>query len=68
MSINFWQELSYWVDDKHLRCSTDAIYRLVERSELPHTRIFKRKGLRFSADEIERWARVERKVGRTEDC
>jgi hypothetical protein len=35
------------VDDvaQYLRVSTDAVYRMVERSEIPHTRVFKRKGL-----------------------
>ena len=42
----------------YLRCSTDAVYRMVERSEIPHRRIFKRKGLRFHPQEIERWARA----------
>ncbi len=57
------------VDDvaQYLRCSTDAVYRMVERSEIPHTRIFKRKGLRFHPEEIEEWARFEKKVGCAED-
>ncbi len=46
-----------------LRCSPDAVYRMVERSEIPHRRIFKRKGSRFHPEEIERWARA----GGTED-
>ena len=47
------------VDDvaEYLRISKDAVYRLVARREIPHTRIFKRKGLRFHPDEVENWAR-----------
>ncbi len=43
----------------YLRCSKDAVYRLVERQEIPHTRIFKRKGLRFRPEEIEEWLRSQ---------
>ena len=47
-----------WMVDevaRYLRCSSDAVYRMVERQEIPHTRIFKRKGLRFRPEEIEEW-------------
>jgi excisionase family DNA binding protein len=43
----------------YLRCSKDAVYRMVERQEIPHTRIFKRKGLRFRPEEIEEWLRSQ---------
>ena len=52
---------------KYLRISTDAVYRLVERSEIPHTRIFKRKGLRFRPEEIEKWVRLDRSVETLKD-
>jgi excisionase family DNA binding protein len=52
---------------QYLRCSTDAVYRMVERSEIPCRRLFKRKGLRFHPEEIERWARSVRKTGGSED-
>ncbi len=47
----------WMLDDvaKHLRCSRDAIYRLVARQEIPHIRLFKRRGLRFRKREIEEW-------------
>jgi excisionase family DNA binding protein len=58
------------VDDvaQYLRISTDAVYRMVERSEIPHTRIFKRRGLRFHPDEIEKWARLDRNVETLKDA
>ena len=43
----------------YLRCSKDAVYRMVERQEIPHTRIFRRKGLRFRPAEIEEWLRSQ---------
>ena len=49
-----------WMVDEvaeYLRISKDAVYRLVARREIPHTRIFRRKGLRFHPDEVEKWAR-----------
>ncbi len=52
---------------EYLRCSEDAVYRMVERSEIPHRRIFKRKGLRFHPEEIERWARTGAIAEGTED-
>jgi excisionase family DNA binding protein len=57
------------VDDvaRYLRCSTDAVYRMVERAEIPHTRIFKRKGLRFRPEEIEKWVRLNRSVETLKD-
>ncbi len=47
------------VDDvaQYLQISKDAVYRLVAQREIPHTRIFRRKGLRFHPDDVERWAR-----------
>jgi excisionase family DNA binding protein len=47
------------VDDvaDYLQISKDAVYRMVARREIPHTRIFRRKGLRFHPDEVEKWAR-----------
>jgi excisionase family DNA binding protein len=42
---------------EYLRISKDAVYRLVARREIPYTRIFRRKGLRFHPDEVEKWAR-----------
>ena len=54
MKRELWQ-----VDDvaRYLQISKDAVYRLVARREIPHTRIFRRKGLRFHPDEVEKWAR-----------
>ena len=51
------------VDDvaQYLRISTNEVYRLVERSEIPHSRIFKRKGIRFHPGEIEEWLRSDRR-------
>ena len=43
----------------YLRCSKDAVYRMVERREIPHTRIFRRKGLRFRPAEIEECLRSQ---------
>jgi excisionase family DNA binding protein len=45
------------VDDvaEYLRISREEVYRLVQRLEIPHTRIFRRKGLRFRPEEIEEW-------------
>jgi len=59
----------WMVDDvaQYLRISTDAVYRMVERSEIPHTRIFKRRGLRFHPDEIEKWVRLDRSVETLKD-
>jgi excisionase family DNA binding protein len=50
------------VDDvaEYLRISREEVYRLVQRLEIPHTRIFRRKGIRFDPDEVERWARIDR--------
>ena len=51
---------SLWlVDDvaEYLQISKDAVYRLVARRAIPHTRIFRRKGLRFHPDAVEKWAR-----------
>ncbi len=47
------------VDDvaEYLQISRDAVYRLVAQRQIPHTRIFRRKGLRFNPDEVEKWAR-----------
>jgi excisionase family DNA binding protein len=47
------------VDDvaEYLQISRDAVYRLVAQRAIPHTRIFRRKGLRFHPDEVERWSR-----------
>ncbi|UCG51022.1 MAG: helix-turn-helix domain-containing protein [Candidatus Latescibacterota bacterium] len=45
---------------RFLRCSKDAIYRMVERQEIPHIRVFKRKGLRFRPEEIEGWLASQR--------
>ncbi len=58
------------VDDvaHYLRISKDEVYRLVERLEIPHTRIFKRKGIRFHPDEIEEWARCEKRPPQSEDA
>ena len=58
------------VDDvaHYLRISKDEVYRLVERLEIPHTRIFKRKGIRFHPDEIEKWARCEKRPPQSEDA
>ncbi len=58
------------VDDvaHYLRISKDEVYRLVERLEIPHTRIFKRKGIRFHPDEIEQWARCEKRPPQSEDA
>ena len=58
------------VDDValYLRISKDEVYRLVERLEIPHTRIFKRKGIRFHPDEIEEWTRSEKRTPRPEDA
>ena len=58
------------VDDvaRYLRISKDEVYRLVERLEIPHTRIFKRKGIRFHPNEIEEWTRSEKRSVRTEDA
>ena len=52
-----------WLADdvaEYLRISKTEVYRLVERREIPHSRIFKRKGIRFHPDEIEKWARFDR--------
>ncbi len=51
---------------QYLRISAAAVYKLAERSEIPHIRIFQRKGLRFHPDEIEQWARFETKTNGTE--
>ncbi len=53
---------------QYLRISKDEVYRLVERFEIPHTRIFKRKGIRFHPDEIEQWARCEKRPPQSEDA
>jgi excisionase family DNA binding protein len=47
------------VDDvaEYLKISRDAVYRLVARREIPHRRLFRRKGLRFHPDDVESWAR-----------
>ena len=42
---------------QYLRISKDEVYRLVARREIPHTRVFRRKGIRFHPDEVEKWAR-----------
>ena len=57
------------VDDvaQYLRISKDEVYRLVERLEIPHTRIFKRKGIRFHPGEIEEWARSIKRPPQSED-
>ena len=60
-----------WLADdvaQYLRISKDEVYRLVERLEFPHTRIFKRKGIRFHPDEIEKWARCEKRPPQSEDA
>ncbi len=51
-----------------LRISKDEVYRLVERLEIPHTRIFKRKGIRFHPDEIEDWTKSELRPPQPEDA
>ena len=53
------------VDDvaQYLRISKDEVYRLVARREIPHIRVFRRKGIRFHPIDVERWARS----GSTED-
>ncbi len=58
------------VDDvaHYLRISKDEVYRLVERLEIPHTRIFNRKGIRFHPDEIEEWTRSEKRPAQPEDA
>ena len=63
------QHQLWLVDDvaQYLRISTDAVYRMVERSEIPHTRIFKRRGLRFHPEQIEAWVRSGGKAENTED-
>ena len=53
---------------QYLRISRDEVYRLVERLEIPHTRIFKRKGIRFHPDEIEEWTRSETRPPQSEDA
>ncbi len=53
---------------QYLRISKDEVYRLVERLEIPHARIFKRKGIRFHPDEIEKWARCEKRSPQSEDA
>ena len=58
------------VDDvaHYLRISKDEVYRLVERLEIPHTRIFKRKGIRFHPDEIEDWTKSDMSPAQPEDA
>ena len=52
----------------YLRISKDEVYRMVERLEIPHTRLFKRKGIRFRPDEIEEWSRSEKSPPQSEDA
>ncbi len=58
------------VDDvaHYLRISKDEVYRLVERLEIPHTRIFKRKGIRFHPNEIEEWTRSKKRPAQSGDA
>ena len=64
------KEQLWLVDDvaRYLRVSKDEVYRMVERQDIPHTRIFKRKGIRFHPDEIEEWARSKRRPQQWEDA
>ena len=49
----------WMVDDvaDYLKISKDAVYRLVAQRAIPYKRIFRRKGLRFHPDQVEKWAR-----------
>ena len=49
----------WMVDDvaQYLCISKDEVYRLVARQEIPHIRVFRRKGIRFHPDDVEKWAR-----------